>query len=262
MEKNFHILVIGAGVIGLTTAVTLLERGFKVTIYAKTLSPNNCSDIGCAMWEPYSSEPWERIEGWSKYSLYKFRELTKDLKSGVSFRSGFYLSKYPIEKPKWAFDDEIGIKFFDKNNDPRDILKKSIHDYYDYAMEYKVPCIDPTIFNPWILKKFFKLGGQLKMKNIKKFTKKLFEPFDAIANCCGLGALELCPNDKETYPRRGQLIQMVLPNCQNFYADLDFEEGGYTGYIIPRTNYVCLGGTTQFNNSNKNVSFIDQKKNY
>jgi D-amino-acid oxidase len=34
-SKSHHVLVVGAGVIGLTTAWTLLDRGYKVTILAE-----------------------------------------------------------------------------------------------------------------------------------------------------------------------------------------------------------------------------------
>jgi D-amino-acid oxidase len=263
-EIKKKILVIGAGVMGLTCAQFLLERGFDVTIYAKSLSPNNCSDVGCAIWEPYMSEPWHRIEGWSKFSLHKYRNLLQkhhDAESlGLRYGTGYYLSKHFIDLPKWVFDKDFCVKFIDKSNDKDDILQKSKHDYYDHAMQFITPCIDPSIFLPWLLKNFLDSGGKLKLKRVSKINGELLNSFDAVANCCGLGALELCPDDKEVYPRRGQLILMSLPKVKNFYTDLDSEEAGYVGYIIPRNNYCCLGGTTQFNNSDKSFSLKDQKK--
>lgn len=48
--KAKNILVVGGGVIGLTTGIKLLELGYEVTIYTKDLSPNTCSDVACAIW--------------------------------------------------------------------------------------------------------------------------------------------------------------------------------------------------------------------
>jgi len=37
MSANHHIIVIGAGVIGLSTAIQLQERGYRVTILAECI---------------------------------------------------------------------------------------------------------------------------------------------------------------------------------------------------------------------------------
>ena len=47
-----RVAVLGGGVIGLTTAAVLLERGYVVTLYAKALSPNTTSDLAGAQFAP------------------------------------------------------------------------------------------------------------------------------------------------------------------------------------------------------------------
>jgi glycine/D-amino acid oxidase-like deaminating enzyme len=47
--------VIGAGVVGLSTARLVQEAGFDVTVYAKALPPDTTSNIAGGQWEP--SEP-------------------------------------------------------------------------------------------------------------------------------------------------------------------------------------------------------------
>src|SRR5689334_9269267 len=46
--------VIGCGVIGLTVATLLQQRGASVTIYAKSLPPMTTSNIAGGHWSPYS----------------------------------------------------------------------------------------------------------------------------------------------------------------------------------------------------------------
>jgi D-amino-acid oxidase len=46
--------VIGCGVIGLTTAVVLQRRGFRVTIYARDLPPRTTSNVAAGLWLPES----------------------------------------------------------------------------------------------------------------------------------------------------------------------------------------------------------------
>ena len=44
--------MLGAGVIGLSTARILQERGFDVTIYAEAIPPNTTSNIAGGQWAP------------------------------------------------------------------------------------------------------------------------------------------------------------------------------------------------------------------
>lgn len=44
-------IVLGAGVIGLTSAISLLEDGWKVKIIAEKITPNTLSDKVGAVWE-------------------------------------------------------------------------------------------------------------------------------------------------------------------------------------------------------------------
>lgn len=44
-------LVVGAGVSGLTTALCLARRGFHVTVVADQVSPDITSNVAGALWE-------------------------------------------------------------------------------------------------------------------------------------------------------------------------------------------------------------------
>lgn len=169
------------------------------------------------------------------------------------------LSKTKIEYPYWL-DQEMKPREITKENDKHDVLGKKRHDHYNYAVEYYCPCIDVTIFNPWLLKQFLKLGGKLQLKEVKSFNMEINILFDVIINCTGLGASKLCPDDKDLYPRRGQLVCMKIPNIEEFYTDLDIEEPGFSCYIIPRNKYLVLGGTRKFNIWDTEPNYDDSKK--
>ena len=47
------VAVLGAGVMGLTTARLVQEAGFPVTIYAKALPPDTTSNIAGGQWSPF-----------------------------------------------------------------------------------------------------------------------------------------------------------------------------------------------------------------
>ena len=48
------VAVIGAGVMGLTTARLVQEAGFPVTIYTKALTPDTTSNIAGGQWSPFA----------------------------------------------------------------------------------------------------------------------------------------------------------------------------------------------------------------
>jgi D-amino-acid oxidase len=50
-HANRNVLVVGAGVSGLTTALCLARRGFQVTVVADQVSPGITSNVAGALWE-------------------------------------------------------------------------------------------------------------------------------------------------------------------------------------------------------------------
>ncbi|RDB45600.1 FAD-dependent oxidoreductase, partial [Tsukamurella tyrosinosolvens] len=60
-----EVTIVGAGVIGLSCAVRLLEAGHGVRVYGRSLSPDITSAVAAAVWYPYLAEPRDRVTGWS-----------------------------------------------------------------------------------------------------------------------------------------------------------------------------------------------------
>jgi glycine/D-amino acid oxidase-like deaminating enzyme len=81
-----RVLVIGSGVIGLTTAITLLQDGHVVTIWTEKLSRNTTvtsatdyapedlivSDVAAASFIPHTKQPNEREVSWLAISSKMF----------------------------------------------------------------------------------------------------------------------------------------------------------------------------------------------
>jgi len=59
-------IVVGGGVAGLSTAVRLLEAGFKARIVTRERTPNTTSDIAAAVWYPFRCGPQDRALLWSR----------------------------------------------------------------------------------------------------------------------------------------------------------------------------------------------------
>ena len=77
-------LVIGAGVIGLTTAVVLAEAGYEVTIWAREAPPRDTATAAAAIWYPSASasEPRMLSRGWALQTLAELRHLSSSGTAG------------------------------------------------------------------------------------------------------------------------------------------------------------------------------------
>jgi D-amino-acid oxidase len=71
------VVVIGSGVIGLTTAACLAEAGFSVRIRTAALPQETTSRVAGAMWGSTFAGPADKVEGWALASLHAFRELAE-----------------------------------------------------------------------------------------------------------------------------------------------------------------------------------------
>jgi len=77
------IIVIGAGVSGLSTSILLLEAGFEVEILAKEFSPQTTSDKAGAVLHPVLAEPKDKVIQWTRETDAFMRDhILKDDESG------------------------------------------------------------------------------------------------------------------------------------------------------------------------------------
>lgn len=84
-------LVIGAGVIGLTTGIRLLEAGHAVTIRAAEI-PGRTSLTAAAMWGRYLVGPANKVEAWSDHTRRVLTEEAAGPGSAVRLLAGVEIS--------------------------------------------------------------------------------------------------------------------------------------------------------------------------
>ena len=79
-----QIVVVGAGVSGLTSAICLTEAGRPVRVWAAAPPQQTTSRVAGAVWAPpRSSERAVQTLAWTEHSLRVFRELADDPGTGV-----------------------------------------------------------------------------------------------------------------------------------------------------------------------------------
>jgi D-amino-acid oxidase len=246
--KDYEVIVLGAGVSGLTCGIRLLERGFRVQIIAYCVPPHTTSDIAPAYWSPFRVYPEGRVLEWGKYSYEKFINLTAENGTGVSLVQLMELYDHEVANPWWekavpecvrANQSEVPMGFKD-------------------ACLVEVPLIETPIYMKYLVRRFNHLGGKIH-KLDKRITsiKDLYTEDVVIVNCSGLGAYEVC-DDKDVYPIRGQIVRTTNPGLSRCYH-YESTTNEIT-YIVPRTEDCILGGTAEEHNWNTEIEKQTAKK--
>ncbi|HEY5564810.1 MAG TPA: FAD-dependent oxidoreductase [Rhodothermia bacterium] len=240
MDLHGDVIVVGAGVVGLTTAVRLLERGLEVVIVADTLHPNTTSDVAAGLWYPYKAGG-ERIATWALESLAAYRSLTAVEGAGVRFAS--CRSYVPADEPRpfWANAD---VDYRERT------VRHPVNGLPARLVEAVLPVAQSAVYMPWLERRVTSLGG-----SIRRLGRPLVElsELDArvIVNCSGLGARGLC-GDKSVVPVRGAVVRMSGTGIDKCITD-DIDPDHPT-YIIPSSGFCVLGGSAEADRWDVSVS--------
>src|SRR3954470_12516816 len=96
-----EVLIVGAGVSGLTTGVRLAESGKRVRLVADRRPRDSTSPAAGAIWDPiYATHP--RVLDWSRRSYDVLSEMVRDRRPEVQLIDGVEASRVAIPAPRWA----------------------------------------------------------------------------------------------------------------------------------------------------------------
>ncbi|MFF2411394.1 FAD-dependent oxidoreductase [Streptomyces sp. NPDC058092] len=228
MTAGERVVVVGAGVAGLTTAVVLAEAGASVHVIAEQV-PGVTSLAAGAMWGPYLVEPKDKVDQWGQRSLEVFRKLAEDPATGVRLTSGIEASRTAEAPPDWA----TTLPGF-RPCDPAE-LSASFTAGYRFA----VPLIDMPLYLDYLLRRLHAAGGTVEQRRLASLAEAGLAA--VIVNCTGLGARNLVP-DPALRPIRGQHVVVTNPGLTEFFS----EDTGSSPDLLcfyPHGDTVVLGGT-------------------
>lgn len=242
-----QILVLGAGVSGLSSGILLLKKGYEVTIWAKDLPPNTTSNKAAAFWYPYLCNPKNKATQWGKITLnYLKREILNDPQSGCLTRTITEVFEKEVEEPWWK----------DAVEEYRRPKKNELPQGYVDGYQVEGVLMDTTIYMDYLVNKFKELGGVIVQKTVANIREPL-QNYQIVVNCTGLGSRELF-HDDTVYPIRGQMVKVKSNGFDQVIAD---DEGRNSlAVIIPRLHDIMLGGTTQKNDWNLDIDPKDTQE--
>ncbi len=240
MDKK-EVLILGCGVIGLTSGIRLLENGYEVEITAAKIPPDTTSNVATAYWYPFRVSPPDRVLPWAAVTYKRYMELSEIPGIGIGIFNFIQIFDHRVEDPFW----KGAVRGFRRAH--KDELPPGYVDGYVAP----VARIETPVYMNYLVNRFVESGGMVTKLDAE--LEKLEEiPADSrlIINSTGLGAGKLF-NDKEVFPIRGQLVKTSNPGLR----DCINEEDGplAVSYIVPHGSYCILGGTAEDNNWNLDI---------
>ena len=220
-----RITVVGAGVIGLTTAFTLEEQGHDVRIVAVATGPYTTSAVAGAVWFPYRAGPPAKVAAWAASTRTWLEELAADPEAGIDILTGYEITPetgVDAPVPWWAANIEV-------TRAPAPVTGSPL------AWKFRAPRVEPSKFMPW-------LTARLRAPIIQRAVVDLAaEDGDLVINCSGLGARELA-NDELIYPLFGQIVISDVGTTDLGVSVTDHRDADQIFYVIPRRDELVLGG--------------------
>lgn len=221
-----RITVLGAGVIGLTTAVTLAERGHEVNVLARDLPLETTSAMAGALWYPYRAAPADRVLSWSARSFAVYEAAATDTDSGVAMVDGLELRRSP--STPW-FREALPATAAFTHYQP-------LPDGYQDAWQMRLPVIKPARYLTLLVKRLYDAGGTLTRMAVTAIPEEA-----VVVNCTGLAAKSLA-HDAAMAPVAGQVVRLERPSGLDTWL-LDQSDETAPIYVIPRATDVVVGGT-------------------
>jgi len=257
-ESSKHVVVIGAGVVGLTTAVKIQEKGgYDVTIVAETFPSDPKTIRYTSLWA--GAHHVSHADGDKKQEAIDsetFKVMWELSKPGGEAEGAFLR----LHQTDYYYDGRN--THLDWMPDFKPLEENSLIDGAKTGCTFTTFTIDTPVYCNYLLSRFFARGGTIVRASVQHIDQiaqggaHVFTPsragrgpaVDAIVACPGLGARTLGGvEDKDVYPTRGQVVMLRAPWVK-FGRTASHLADGLWSYIIPRrSGDVIVGGTKEEN---------------
>jgi D-amino-acid oxidase len=232
------VLVIGAGVSGLTAAICLAEAGCGVTVAAAQRGPLITSAAAGALWGPHLVGMDERVTRWGAVTLAMLTELAADPSTGVRLASGVVVSAGDQSEPF----DWVAALDSARPCDPAELPAG-----YAAGWRLTAPIVSMPDYLGYLMARLDRAGGRLREAEFASLAEAAgLTTAPVIVNCSGIGARLLVP-DHDVTPVRGQVVVTENPGLSEFFVGVG-EDPADVSYYFPHGDVVVLGGSEEAGN--------------
>jgi D-amino-acid oxidase len=216
-----RVIVVGAGVVGLSCAVRLLERGHDVSVVARDLPLETTSAVAAALWYPHRAYPFEQVTAWAATTYAELARLSAVDGPGVRMRRGTEVQRRASPPPWWA------------SAVPRLAPAGEVPSGYAGGWTFEAPVVEMPVYLRWLQGRVEALGGTVTRMALSGLPDRA----EVVVNAAGLGA-RLFGHDGSVLPVRGQVVYVEQVGLEHWWLDA----GGPT-YVVPRAHDIVVGGT-------------------
>ncbi|GAA6006420.1 hypothetical protein JCM11491_004950 [Sporobolomyces phaffii] len=251
-----HIVVVGAGVIGLTTALKLQESGYKVSIVARDL-PGDRKTINYT--SPWAGAHHVSVATGSDMRMHRFDARTFEVMSEMIRRD----PEVPLRfTPQVEYREQPKVGGTEGDLSQLNLISR-YHPNFRWLDPAELPpgiahgasfvaiLIETPAYLAYLLSRFLLHSGQVhRVSTLPTLVSALsahpsLSDVQLLVNCTGLGSRSLV-DDRRTFPTRGQLVIVRAPWVTQGMTRLG---KGVYDYTIPRRNgLVVLGGCAEKDN--------------
>lgn len=221
-----RVVVVGAGVIGLSVAVQLLTEGHRVDVVARDLPRESTSAVAAGIWYPHRVAAEPRALDWATTSYAAYDAIAADTDpavSGVRMVLGTEVLPEETAVPWWAgaVPDLTSVR--------------DVPEPHETGWRFTAPIIDMPRYLGWLAGEVERLGGSLTRLNVSALPTGA----DVVVNCSGIGS-RLLAADHTVRPLRGQVVRLAQVGLEGW----TLEASGPT-YVVPRLDDILVGGTEE-----------------
>ncbi|HKN98546.1 MAG TPA: FAD-dependent oxidoreductase [Pseudonocardiaceae bacterium] len=223
------VLVVGAGVIGLTTAICLAEHGLRVRVVTATPPRETTSAVAGALWGrgPGVAEPADRIAAWSAVTFAELAALADDPTTGVHFTRGREATRNTVAAP--VADQALFVVR---------CLPGELPAGFRAGHWLTVPTVDMPTYLDYLVSRLLAAGGGV-VPGVVRHRDDVAGLAPLVVNCTGVAARELVPDDT-VRPVRGQHVVVANPGIDEFFVE-DTDDPSWVSFF-PHGDRVVLGG--------------------
>jgi D-amino-acid oxidase len=233
---NAEVTVIGAGVIGLTTAVCLAEAGVTVAVRAAEPPQQTTSAVAGAVWGPHLVGSDDRVKRWAGDTLAVLRELSAGMPAAAAVRvaDGVAAVRAAGSGPPEFAADRASLS---------ECAPGQVPAGYQSAWRLSAPLVSMPEYLDYLHERYVRAGGSpVAPASYPTLAEAAGRAASRVlVNCTGSGAGRLVP-DPDVTPVRGQIVVAVNPGITGFFVGTGPDDGDLT-YFFPHGDRIVLGGT-------------------